>query len=207
MSVLSQFFTGGRFITDPTLFSRISRPSPGIVRDVASSNALFWTGGIGSIDRIPGSVQVNSDWTADTYKTIASLTTKAGLVSHFIGPTLTTDADTCTMRITIDGGSAVTIVLTAQENTTRVMLGLIRPTGLFTVADTQLLFDAVPSDDLTAELSSSSVSVDAPQQLLYWGAPLLRFTSSLLVEMKASTNITGTASQQRRAGVVLIRTA
>lgn len=94
----------------------------------AGNAAGFFTGDSYSMDR--QGAQDDLNWTADTYKTIVNLTaTKSGILSGFIGPTLPTAGDACTLRVTIDGVAAV-LVGTSQENAARIMFGPVAPIEL-----------------------------------------------------------------------------
>lgn len=206
MSVLSQFFAGGRFITDPTLFSRMNGLATKFARNGnLSTSADIFTGTTAAIDRIPGSVQDDTNWTADTYKTILNLSGQSGLVVGFLGPTLPTAGDTNTMRITVDG-AAYTIVLTAQVNAGRSYLACVRSNTIYTTVDTEMAYAGTSSDGLTAYITFVA-AILSPSDALATGATLLRFSSSLMVEMKISVNLTTTTNVERRSAVILQRTA
>lgn len=168
--------------------------------------ANFWTGATGSIDRIPGSVQNDTNWTASTYKTLLNLSA-AGFVSAFIGPTLPTAADTNTWRITVDGAQ-YTVTLTAQNNADRCVLGFAQPVTLYTVTTGPVWLAAgVASDNMTTNIDAQTETNLMDPNLLvgYQGAPLLQFNSSLLVEAQISVNLTTTTARERRSGVMLYR--
>lgn len=212
MSTLSQLFGGNRFLTDPTqmpIYSATSATLNTSINDFASTVAGFFTGNNDSVDRY--GVQDDTNWTANTYKTILSLTaTKAGYVSTLIGPTHATAGDTLIWRLTVDGGAPAYVLTagTAQANTSRIVIGNVMDNRSYTTAGRFLLLNSVgaPSDGITADISAQPTWIGV--HLAFWtGSPLLRFNSSLLVEAKASQNITATANVERRSAVVYQRTA
>lgn len=199
--------SGRRWISDPSEFPLWSAIAANftIPTTDASSTANFFTGTVGSVDRY--GTDVDSNWTLNTYKTLLNLTaTKAGFLSTIVGPTMTTAADTMTLRITVDGAQYVLTPGVAQQNASRIIVGSIfKDTFLSGSSGWTGQYAGVSSDGIT--LSAGSLSL--PQTFTMWnlGAPILRFTSSLLVEAKISTNLTTTTNQERRCGVIYLRTA
>lgn len=169
----------------------------------AGNAAGFFTGDGYSMDR--QGAQDDTNWTADTYKTIVNLTaTKSGLLTGFVGPTLPTAADTCTIRVTVDGVAA-TLVGTAQENAARIIFGpLPAIETVFTTANRLIAsMGAAPSDGIT--LRGNAGTVIGPMDALFYGCPVIRFNASLLIEAKISVNLTTTTNVERRCGVYYLR--
>lgn len=201
---------GAGYFIDPRVLSRNSVQATKIARDgLLSSDATFWTGHAAAIDRVPGTVQDDTNWTADTYKTLVNLSGQSGLISQFIGPTLPTAADTNTWRITRDGTTAVEITMTAQANANRCVLGELIRVGTSPATDIVSSSSGASSDGLTfyADPITSSI-LFSPRELKLFGSGLLfRFNTSILVEAKISVSLSTTAAQERRSGVMLQRTS
>jgi len=214
MSNFSQFVGGGVFITDATLLPRYSVGSSSLLRvagttNVAATTVAFYTGGVASIDRIPSSVQDDTNWTADTYKTITTVT-GAGYFSGFVGPTAASAGDITTLEVTVDGGTAQEVAMPAQNNGDRVFAG--SATGLaFFWGGTQIQpmdLAGTSSDGFIANVGGATnayVCPLAPHDVWALGGYLVNFTSSLLVRAKHSQNLTTTTARERRSAAILIR--
>ncbi len=209
MSAFSQFLGNGVFVNDPTLLPRNAPTADSVARaNVGSDGSTFFTGGSFAIDRIPGSVQVDSNWTLNTYKTIANISGQSGIVSCFVGPTLPTSGDTNTWRITVDGSTPYVIVMTTAANASRCLLGAVfQPADFYA---TPLVFGAtaVSPDGLTLASGTVNTGIQVPSPYDFPAAsrPLLRYTSSLLVEAQISVNLTTTTNSERRCAFVQQRT-
>lgn len=207
MSTLSQLLGGGQFLSDPRQLLAVSAASGAFsfalsAGSINATQATFFTGNASSVDRGKGA-DLDSNWTATTYKTILSLTaTKGGFFTGFLGPTLATAADTCTVRYTIDGGASVTRTMTAQGNAHRCYHGLLLEGSTFITEafNRQLSASGAPSDG-TSFYSDDTDSTLIPIMAdtgLSLGSAMVIFQSSLLVEAQISQNLTTTTNQERR---------
>lgn len=189
--------------TDPRRLPKILTANGAVAKYANSSIAVaqFWVA-VG----ISGAY-TNTDFSADTYKTIVS-TTGAGYVSAIIGPSMTNNSDTTTFRITVDG-TAYTITVDAYNAGDRAALGFVAGGGYYTTADqwnSPYDFGADTGDLGILRLGSTSgLSQFWPvPHLLVNGAGMLAYSRSLVVEIKETTAQTGTANVERRAGVIYL---
>lgn len=149
---------------------------------------------------------LDSNFVADTWKTVANLT-GPGLFYGAIGPTASNNADITSMRFTRDGGSAVTIAMTNTASANRAMILAAKPmrSDAFTSA----------SNPVTLWGTYASVDSNATRYPFDWGAQILpqdeaegrgarmvEFETSLLVEMKITNAQSTTTNQERQAGVL-----
>lgn len=180
----------------PLAMPRWYGPTTSLIRaynasTVVSSSSAFFTAGVGSIDRIPGTVYTTSAFTSTVWKTVASVTTGSGLISDIIGPKNAGGGATATLefRITIDG-VAYTMPIALPLLNLRGWLGWGLPTDAYHAAS-QYVFqhDAAATVDFAANINTSSIYYlmgpqDPRVQCLY-------FASSLLVEMRTIGNSSG----------------
>lgn len=143
---------------------------------------------------------LNSDFTADTYKTLLNVTAGRGLVAAFIGPT-GGGAETTTFEVTIDGNAAVEIPVTVAS-AQRAFLGVFGKNNSGTVSELVL------ADEDQMNAGKTTFSTSAGGVLMPWkimkqrGLSCLQFNVSLLVRVKHSANVTGTSSQERQCGII-----
>lgn len=193
-------------LVDPRELERFSVVAANVYRATATESAstasAFFTGGVDAIDRIPGAADVDSNFTT-SYKTLLSYT-GSGFLTNIVGPTLATAADTVTFEITIDGGTAVEVVLTAQANTSRCILGPIKKEGDVTTAVVYKGIEAtgVASDSKTLYAAGNQTIV-SPSDLIRDGFIPLRFNTSILVRGKTSATVSATVNQERRCAVLV----
>lgn len=189
---------GGAMFTDPDRFAKWQPNSANLSdgTNVATAAAFF----SGMDDQ---GVHVDTDFTADTYKTIASIS-GAGEMIGAVGPTAG-GAETTTFRITVDGVVTAVAVLIASGD--RAFLGPLSHLDQ-AVAGTGVPWTGDQDDlDGTKRISnpgSLDKFVFSSTAARAYGLPRLRFETSLLVEMKHSANVTATASRERRAGVFYV---
>jgi len=147
-------------------------------------------------------VAVDSNWTADTYKTILSSATWTQ--SHtLIGPTGLAGTPTTTFEITVNG-VVYTIPITATTTGQRAVLGIVFQTNIASTSN-QFVLGAASMD------ASKKVSVLGTTNVPYvrnwasidnYGTPVLDAKISLSVRMKTSENNSTTANQERQCGIV-----
>ncbi|MBI1778507.1 MAG: hypothetical protein HYR63_24475 [Proteobacteria bacterium] len=174
---------------------------------IDTTQAGFWTGDTNSIDR--HGMYLDSSWTANTYKTLLDITSVAGFATAFVGPTLASQNDTVTWKVTIDGVS-VERTITAQAATQRTLLGLALTDSAFIVGPGGALnlFSSGVSGDLTtfyAQTASYNLLPLTVQPALSLGCTVLQFANALKVEAKTSAAINATANLEQRSGVVYQR--
>lgn len=208
MSNINQFFPTSPFLIDPRLMPRWCLPGGDIIRSysaatVASSVTGFFTGAVGSIDRIPGSVYITGAWSADTYRTVASISSGSGLVSAMFGPA-TSFAQTTTFRVTVDG-IAYTFTAGTTADSERNIVGWGLPFTAYTAAGPYgFQYGAASPDGFTAlPNTTSKFMVLEPGDPRLSAGNLLLFKRSLLVEVKISGTATGAGGTYVYAGVVM----
>jgi len=161
----------------------------GVNRD--SATVAFWTefAGLG--------LQDTTNWTADTYKTLLTVSSGKGLVGTLIGPTAG-GSSTTTFEFTLDGGSPLEIAVSGLASGQRAVLtaaGLIQsgpaatttpglPNGAALAANKQIF----------AEAPNTASLVGTHQFMASFGVPQLRFNQSLLIRAKHSASITNSTA-------------
>lgn len=185
-------FSNGIHFTDPRQLQPFAAVTPASFGDGAShdaTTAAFFT----SIAN--RGLQDQTDWTADTYKTIANLTfTNGGLIAMYIGPTCG-GVETHTTRWTIDGGTPITVTLTPCASGKRpVLSAMFAPTsvttGLYTIGN-----EVVNSDKATfVDVPAATYFAPIWSGLNLNSIPCLYVRSSLLLEAKNSASITNSTA-------------
>lgn len=165
-----------------------------------SSAAEFWTGGIAA-----RGVADDTNWTADTYKTIANISGK-GLIYNIIGPTGLAGTPTTTVRITRDG-LVTTIAEAASATAQRLLLGPAFPgavTGTqFTVAG--VFFNSLETMNAGKTAQIGATAYTWLMDILHMsslGSPGLQFSQSCLIEMKSSESNSTTTNRERSSGII-----
>ena len=135
-------------------------------------------------------VQDQTNWTANTYKTILSVS-GGGLMGAYVGCTAG-GAETHTVRITVDGTATEMTIsgLASGERgclvTALVQFGTLTPylPGAEALDATKDIFGAVFLGSTIPAWSGQS----------FWATPMLKFERSLLVEAKHSATITNSTA-------------
>lgn len=192
----SALFGGGsRWITNPKHLSFIAALYGNIsVKTASTTIAASNTVGFFTAAALRGAQ--TSITVADTYVTVASVS-GAGFLVNCVSPTHSS-AHIPTIRITVDG-VAYTIAPSANHTALwRTVLGSVTTSAAITARASasiagDLAFPNSPDDAGFANapvggvvVSSSVISLPSPETALAYGLPVLRFESSLLVEMKCS---------------------
>jgi hypothetical protein len=143
----------------------------------------------------------DTNWTADTYKTVLSISSGSGLVAYVIGPTGLSGTPTTTFEITVDGVLS-TVAVVATTTGQRAVLGPIFPhASMFT---TTLLYQ-VGSNSVNAGKDTGVYSTNAATVgwgvLRGMGTPCLSFKTSLLIRIKSSESNSTTTAQERQSAV------
>lgn len=204
MSVFSQFFQNGVHFTDPRWLPQ-GYGEEGVVgmsNSAASFDYFNVANGWTYLGRLGTAVDTN--YSADTFKTLLSVSTQAGYLAGVVGPKMVTATDTTTFRITVDGGSAVSIAIVGAGSAVRCYLGFPVPRSLYTTADVSGYGGQLASDKMRMlfGVSATEAILLPVSRCLMQGMGLLRFTSSLLVECKTTQAQSGTAAQERQSGVI-----
>lgn len=203
----NMFPSRGPWIGDPRRLPRVNAEAADIVRSYSaavadSSSSTFFTGALGSIDRIPGSATTNTAFTADTYKTLLSYT-GSGLLCNIVSAAAAA-ADTFTFRVTLDG-VAYTFTAVGGSNTERIVIGWGMPQDAYHAGTIYGFQNAAASTDgFTAKNNSSHDFV-----LLGPQDPripfLVAFERSILVEAKILGGSSANGlTEGHRAGVVML---
>lgn len=134
-------------------------------------------------------IQENTDWVANTYKTIYSHT-GCGLILALIGPTAG-GAETTTFEITIDGVLS-TITITNANGERAVLaaqsMGISGGTEFTSINIWQENQTGMDATRTTLQTNANVILSARTAGIL--GSPLLRYDYSCLVRMKHSTSIT-----------------
>lgn len=163
----------------------------------AASAAGFWTAWDFAGDYL------DSNWSANTYQTVVNVATGAGFLGAVVGPVMANATDTTTFRITVDG-TEYTITVDAFNANDRGGLGFPAMTDIFTTPNN---FDT-PNNARLNTGDAGLLALDTNAHLLpvfhslFLGQGLLKFRTSLLVEIKQTSAQSNTASQERKAGVL-----
>jgi hypothetical protein len=211
----SMFRPTGPFLTDPRQWPRYSIAQSSIIRSYSATTATanistFWTGAVGSVDRIPGTQIFNTSVGSNTYGTIATVASGSGLISNIISG-VSNGAAVITFRITIDGVQHTIACDTVVDggNGAPAILGPALPIDAYH-AGSQYGYqhDATSTDGFTASVATAaSLILLGPQDPRMWPM-LLRFERSLLVEYKCSTGNSASGNVlPNRAGVLMYRTS
>lgn len=197
MTRASELFGGGGGIhfSDPwQLLPRVSTVADLFTEDDggfdhAASSTDFFT------DMASRGLQDQTNWTADTYKTLLTVSSGKGLVAAIVGPTAG-GAETTTFEFTVDGVLTEVPILCASGERA-FMAALCMASNTFTTASRF----AIQGGSLNAgktTLGTPGTLVDT--LLAGWplvtalGTPCLKFNTSLLIRAKHSANITNSTA-------------
>jgi len=163
---------------------------------VDSTAAGFFT-----IELAARGINDDTNWTANTYKTILSVTGK-GLVAAVVGCTSTSASMTTTVEFTVDGVlTEIAIPVGAGERGT---LMITQGSGtLYTTANIyQARIGSLNAAKTALTAPTTACSIGTWEYLSQVGTPMLEFYTSLLIRMKHTENITGTAAQERQSAIM-----
>lgn len=153
-----------------------------------------------------GGVLIDSNWTANTYKTLLSVTGR-GLVSTIIGPTALAGTPTTTFEITVDG-FLTEVPITLPAITRRAVLGntIIDQTAGTLFNGTKQYLMAAPATDANIavqQLNNGSMGHAIPSWwfINMFGTSCLVFRKSLLIRAKTTENNSTTTLNERQAWV------
>lgn len=143
-------------------------------------------------------LQDTTNWTADTYKTLLTVSSGKGTVAALVGPTAG-GSSTTTFEFTIDGGQATEIAVTGISSGERAVLSAVSPFigAVFSGANNPQFGgnEALDSNKQIFGDIVNSASNIAPWMLVsLMGTPLLRFNQSLLIRAKHSASITNSTA-------------
>jgi hypothetical protein len=134
-------------------------------------------------------IQEQTNWTADTYKTIVNInSSKGGWVFAYIGCTAG-GAETHTTRWTIDGKTAQTVTVAGLASGERAVL----LSGASTTS-TAPGNEALDADKATFGAIGANNSIATWAGISNLSIPLLRFEQTLLLEAKHSVSITNSTA-------------
>ena len=139
-------------------------------------------------------LQDQTDWTADTYKTLLSVTGK-GLVANIVGPTAGSTSIT-TFELTVDGTLTEIAVDVASGQRAVLTAGM----GNYSTFTTATAAQNPGSEALSAGKDQFSEAPGTTNALFSWwyytqnGTPLLQFNESLLIRAKHSASITNSTA-------------
>lgn len=169
-----------------------------------AAQSQFWTA-YGSFG-----VAVDSNNAADTYKDLVNISSGRGALYRVSCPAVANNGDVVTLRFTVDGRPSVTIAETIATAGDRLHIGHAVDAALFTTAAVVRQNPEAGAGVLNA--AKTAFVVGSPTTMgfmglhyvMAMGAPVLRFSSSLRVELKLSAAQNGTANKERQAGVAYV---
>jgi hypothetical protein len=143
-------------------------------------------------------LQDTTNWTADTYKTILSVTSGKGLVAAYIGCTAG-GTQSHTVEFTVDGVVSEMTISSMASGERAIWIAGGAPTAFFS---TTLNLGGFPGyyEVLDANKSNFTSTTGLTFQIPSWymttfmGIPCLRFNRSLLIRAKHSASITNSTS-------------
>lgn len=145
-------------------------------------------------------VAVDTNWTGSSKKTLLSSSSPT-LLYHVVGPAQGV-GETAIYEIVVDGVTYTLPTSPAATAGCRTCLGPLARAALFTTADANMhtMTDAAAASGWD-KLKNAIGHMPPPMFFSAVGAPCLYASRSLTVSITVSANITGTASQERQAGV------
>lgn len=205
MSTYAQFLSGGggSHTSNPKQMSRVQCAAASMVLRQQATETAGNTTSFCSL--MPGFL--DTDWVADTYKPIVSISSGSGFVSAMVGPTCPSAA-TITFRVEVDGVTTDYAIASVASGS-RALLGRARnrsasatdPRDVF--SDMTAGLASIPTGTITAGVASSNgVMVLTPFQCFATGIGMLRYERSFSLQMKSSVAITATAAGERRCGAL-----
>lgn len=141
--------------------------------------------------------QETTNWTADTYKTLLSVSSGKGLVSALIGPTAG-GAETTTFEITVDGILTEIAVSVASGERAALTVGFMQDdysTGY------RQLGGGLNAGKTTVQSSTTIIYMIGHHTLAAHGVSQLLFERSLLIRAKHSANITNSTATAYSGGI------
>lgn len=184
----------GIHFTDPWLFEPRTilatqyYTSDSALSVTASSTTAFFT------EQASRGLQDQTNWTANTYKTLLNVASGKGLVAGMCGPTAG-GAETTTFEITVDG---VLDELTITNATSERAFLTNCATGLNSIYTTAAHYLGNSTGALAASATTFQDDLNIyalPWQVIgFHGTPCLRFNTSLLIRAKHSENITNSTA-------------
>lgn len=212
MSNWSQFFNSsvGPFYRNPLFMPKFYGDPAYLTRtySASSTNAsatAFFTGGVASVDRIPGTQIVNPSWTT-AWQTVATVASGSGIISDIIPPGNVGGGgpNDVECRVTLDGVLFPTIAFGLTAVGQRGWMGWGMPTDAYHSGGQYVFQHAgAPTAQYSAQINSAGAYVlTGPQDPRT--AFFLYFASSLLVEARMATG-TGGGGVQDYAAVVMRR--
>lgn len=204
MSIITQFFQGGVHFTDPRWLPKGYFESSDLGMSNGAASFDFFSTANGWTYLSSLGTAVDTDYAADTWKTLLSVSTQAGYMSGVVGPTMATATDTTTFGVAVDGGAEITVAVVGAGTVPRCFLGFPIPRTLYTTADESGQGFFMASDK--SRIGPGTVSTDPilmpVQRGLLQGVGMIRFTNSLVVRCKTTQAQTATAAQERQSGVI-----
>lgn len=204
MTVLSSLFGGalaGNEVTTIAKLTKASRASANITDNESSAGNAATAAGFFTNIALHGA-DVDTNWTADTYKTLATIS-GAGVMVSVITPTLNA-AEVATLEVTVDGGTAQTLAITMAGAAERGIVGAFFPGSVSASSVTYRGIRLAGLDSAKRYVNTDTLALPATHYAKLYGMRTLRFETSLLVRMKTSVSLSTTTNQERRCGVTYV---
>ena len=145
-------------------------------------------------------LQEQTNWASNTYKTLLSVSSGAGLVAAIVGPTAG-GAETTTFEVTVDGVVS-TLVVAGLASGSRAVLtaAMVAAKDPYNDGFAEAGMILAGGEALDANKQVFTATPTAASILLPWAAiqltavPCLRFSKSLLIRAKHSASITNSTA-------------
>jgi len=184
---------GGIHFREPwEFFPHLRNSNAYSIVDKAASNttaavAAFWTE-----LALRGAIDTN-DVVANTYVTLANITGK-GFLGGVIGPT-SGGNDITTFEITVDGGTAVELPITTASGKRAALLpSVLVNDGLTTAYEAWISAGDLNAGKTILSGDQTGWVIPAWNTIGFFGAPVLKFKTSLLVRIKHAASITNSTA-------------
>lgn len=198
MTRASELFGGGGGIhfADPRKFQFVSATAANLLAYDASNTQRTAATTEFFTEMARRGLQEQTDWVADTYKTLLNVTSGAGHVASIIGPTAG-GSSTTTFEITVDG-IAYTIAVPVSGSGLRAcaFAGYAGINNYTTAIDfVQPRAEALDATKTYfTDIAYNGAASVLPWNFLMRGIPMLEYKNSLLIRAKHSANITNSTA-------------
>lgn len=186
---------GGIHFTNPGEFTPFNATSTALEIELnGTASAFSTTVGFTSLTSV--GIAETTDWTANTYKTLLSIASGKGFVAAVIGPE-SAGADTTTFEITVDGVlTELPIVGVASQRSCLASGGPVFDDTAAPFSGNEVInsYGALNAGKTVFGTPSANVQIPSWQSIAVFGAPLLKFSTSLLIRAKHSQNITNSTA-------------
>lgn len=194
--------TSGVHFTSPYDFFKAEQPANGLnlYNDSTVAQVSTTAGFFTQADTM--GVSDDTNWTANTYKTILTVSSGPGLISHVIGPTSLAGTPTTTFGFAIDGAAEVEVAVTLSTTAVRAVLGAYVQPTFFTTANNMATGAASMNASKSVSRLNNTMAIPNLNGMRMMGMPCLRWRNSITIRMKVSENNSTTTNRERSSAVL-----